>query len=211
VAKREPPATGGKLEHDMAFMKLPVVWWCFGFFLLSTMTLAVVQGFAVSILKAMHGVSFESATLTLTADMLCAALGVFVGGFVAARTANSDRVEIIAKKPAGVFYGIQTLRLDSAKASLHAARLETRAEKARARAWEASYRQADALRREEQGRSLRAVSEADAMCEARVSKARRSASAIQTIVKTETRYDTTGCPVRERVPADLLQDALRPR
>ena len=79
-------------EHAMAFMKLPVVWWCFGFFFLSTMTLAVVQGFAVSILKAMHGVSFESATLTLTAYMLSAALGVFVGGFVAARTANSDRV-----------------------------------------------------------------------------------------------------------------------
>jgi MFS family permease len=79
-------------EHAMAFMKLSVVWWCFGFFFLSTMTLAVVQGFAVSILKAMHGVSFESATLTLTAYMLSAALGVFVGGFVAARTANSDRV-----------------------------------------------------------------------------------------------------------------------
>ena len=30
-------------EHDMAFMKLPVVWWWFGFFFLSTMTLAVVQ------------------------------------------------------------------------------------------------------------------------------------------------------------------------
>ena len=26
------------VEHSMAFMKLPVVWWCFGFFLLSTMT-----------------------------------------------------------------------------------------------------------------------------------------------------------------------------
>ena len=79
-------------EHDMAFMKLPVVWWCFGFFLLSTMTLAVVQIFSVSILKAMHGVSFEAATLTLTAYMLCGALGMFVGGFIAARTTNSDRV-----------------------------------------------------------------------------------------------------------------------
>ena len=56
----------GHAEHDMAFMKLPVVWWCFGFFLLSTMTLAVVQSFAVSILKAMHGVSFEAATYTIT-------------------------------------------------------------------------------------------------------------------------------------------------
>jgi len=106
--------------------------------------------------------------------------------------------------------GVQTLRLDSAKASLHASRLETARETAKARAWEASYRQADALRREEQGRSLRAVSEADAMCEARVSKARRSASAIQTIVKTETRYDTTGCPVRSSVPVNSLRDALKP-
>ncbi len=45
----------GPVEHSMAFMKLPVVWWCFGFFLLSTMTLAVVQSFSVSILKACTG------------------------------------------------------------------------------------------------------------------------------------------------------------
>ena len=83
-------------EHAMAFMKLPVVWWCFGFFLLSTMTLAVIQSFAVSILKALHGISFEAATLTLTAYMLCGAVGMFVGGFVAARSAHSDRVVAIA-------------------------------------------------------------------------------------------------------------------
>ena len=82
----------GPAEHSMAFMKLPVVWWCFSFFLLSTMTLAVVQSFSVSILKAVHGVSFEAATLTLTAYMLCGALGMLVGGFVAAHTLSSDRV-----------------------------------------------------------------------------------------------------------------------
>ncbi|QTN28823.1 MFS transporter [Rhodoferax sp. AJA081-3] len=82
----------GETEHGMAFMKLPVVWWCFGFFLLSTMTLAVVQNFSISILKAMHGVSLEAATYTLTAYMLCGAVGMFIGGFVAAKTANSDRV-----------------------------------------------------------------------------------------------------------------------
>jgi MFS transporter, FSR family, fosmidomycin resistance protein len=79
-------------EHSMAFMKLPVVWWCFAFFFLSTMTLAVVQSFSVSILKAMHGISFESATLTLTAYMLCGAAGMFAGGFVAANSRHSDRV-----------------------------------------------------------------------------------------------------------------------
>ncbi len=83
-------------EHGMAFMKLPVVWWCFAFFMLSTMTLAVVQSFSASILKAMHGVSFEAATLTLTAYMLCGALGMFVGGFVAVRRSDSDRVVAVA-------------------------------------------------------------------------------------------------------------------
>ena len=79
-------------EHDLAFMRLPVVWWCFGFFLLSTMTFAMVQSFSVSLLKAMHGVSFEAATLTLTAYSLCGALGMLGGGMVAARTPDSDRV-----------------------------------------------------------------------------------------------------------------------
>ncbi len=79
-------------EHSLAFMRLPVVWWCFAFFLLSTMTLAVVQSFSISILKAMHGISYESATWTLSAYMLCGAVGMLVGGFVAARSVHSDRV-----------------------------------------------------------------------------------------------------------------------
>jgi MFS family permease len=90
--KAQDNAAHGPAEHSLAFMKLPVVWWCFAFFLLSTMTMAVVQSFSVSILKAMFGVSFEAATLTITGYMLAGALGMLVGGFVAARTPNSDRV-----------------------------------------------------------------------------------------------------------------------
>lgn len=89
---RVVPSADAPQEHSMAFMRLPVVWWCFAFFLLSTMTLAVVQGFSVSILQALYGVRFEAATLTLTAYMLCGALGMLVGGFVAARSSHSDQV-----------------------------------------------------------------------------------------------------------------------
>ncbi|NVO07771.1 MAG: MFS transporter, partial [Rhodoferax sp.] len=92
VAHKAHDASHGPAEHSLAFMKLPVVWWCFAFFLLSTMTLAVVQNFSVSILKSMYGVGFEAATLTITGYMLAGAVGMFVGGFVAARTPNSDRV-----------------------------------------------------------------------------------------------------------------------
>ncbi|WP_180126687.1 MFS transporter [Rhodoferax sp. BLA1] len=93
-------------EHSLAFMKLPVVWWCFAFFLLSTMTLAVVQNFSVSILKALHGISFETATYTLTAYMLCGALGTFVGGFVAANARQSDRVVALSMSAAAVLLGL---------------------------------------------------------------------------------------------------------
>lgn len=93
-------------EHSMAFMKLPVVWWCFAFFLLSTMTLAVVQSYAVSILKAMHGISFETATLTITAYMLSGALGILVGGFVAAASRHSDRVVALSMTVAAVLLAL---------------------------------------------------------------------------------------------------------
>ncbi len=91
VVRHAEHDTAASKPSDLAFLKLPVVWWCFGFFLLSTMTLAVVQSFSVPILKALHGISFELATATLTAYMLCGALGMLVGGFVAARQANSDK------------------------------------------------------------------------------------------------------------------------
>lgn len=88
-----PPQGQARGSHDLAFLRLPVVWWCFAFFLLSTVTLAVVQNFSVPILKALHGVSFERASMTLTAYMLCGAVGMLVGGFVAARWPRwSDRV-----------------------------------------------------------------------------------------------------------------------
>lgn len=81
---------------ELAYLKLPVIWWCFAFFMLSTMTLAVVQSFVPSILKNLYGVSMEAATLTISAYMLCGALGIVVGGFVAAygpqHRLSSDRV-----------------------------------------------------------------------------------------------------------------------
>ncbi|TSE29562.1 Fosmidomycin resistance protein [Tepidimonas thermarum] len=87
-----PRRQGATRAEDLAFLRLPVVWWCFGFFLLSTMTLAVVQTYATSILQAVHGVPLETATLTVTAYMLAGAVGMLAGGFVASRTRAVDRV-----------------------------------------------------------------------------------------------------------------------
>ncbi len=81
---------------SLAFLKLPVVWWCFAFFLLSTITLAVVQSYSASILKAMHGVSLQAATATLTAYMLASAAGILVGGFVSARMGSQSSDKVVA-------------------------------------------------------------------------------------------------------------------
>jgi MFS transporter, FSR family, fosmidomycin resistance protein len=99
VHRDHSEATVVKKESDFAFLKLPVVWWCFGFFMLSTVTLAMVQSFSVPILKAMHNISFEMATMTLTAYLLCGAFGILVGGFIASnqtkRGVSSDKAIMI--------------------------------------------------------------------------------------------------------------------
>jgi MFS transporter, FSR family, fosmidomycin resistance protein len=93
IVLRQSSTNNSAAPSTLAFLKLPVIWWCFGFFLLSTMTLAMVQSYAVSLLQLVHQVSFSQATTTLTAYMLCSAVGIFVGGFVTARLAqHSDRV-----------------------------------------------------------------------------------------------------------------------
>jgi MFS transporter, FSR family, fosmidomycin resistance protein len=92
VVRKQEAAEASSLD----FLKLPVVWWCFAFFLLSTITLAVVQSYSASILKAMHGVSLQAATATLTAYMLASALGILVGGFVAARLGAQRSDKVIA-------------------------------------------------------------------------------------------------------------------
>lgn len=79
-------------SHGLAFLRLPVVWWCFTLFVFSTVALSVVQSFSVSILQAVHGVSFEAAFYTLTAYMVCGAEGMLFGGFGAAHSARSDQV-----------------------------------------------------------------------------------------------------------------------
>jgi MFS family permease len=100
-------SVSGSAQSDLAFMRLPVVWWCFGFFLLSTVTLAVVQNFSVSILKELHGVSLELASMTLTAYMLFGAVGMLMGGFVAARFPTiSDRVVAICMSCAAVLMAL---------------------------------------------------------------------------------------------------------
>lgn len=89
--------------------------------------------------------------------------------------------------------------------------------KASAQRWEASARglraafdEAEALRRGETAAARAAVALAEKACEARVATARRSARAIETIIKQEVIRDANGCPARRIVPVERLRDALAP-
>jgi FSR family fosmidomycin resistance protein-like MFS transporter len=93
-------------DSGLEFLKLSVVWWCFGYFLLSTMTLAVVQSFATPILQQLHGVSLHTATLTLTAYMVAGAAGMLAGGLLAVRVSENNKVVAVCMASAAVLFGI---------------------------------------------------------------------------------------------------------
>ncbi|MCS0607598.1 MFS transporter [Massilia solisilvae] len=87
------PARPAAREEDgsFAFLRLPQVWMCFGFFFLTAVALAGIQSFASTALVATYGISLAAATSAYTIYMLASAGGMVLGGFFAARASNHDR------------------------------------------------------------------------------------------------------------------------
>ena len=88
----EPNSIGGTPDHALAFMKLPAIWLCFGFFFWSTVTLSAIQSFAGPALQAMHGVSQAAGAMVVTGYTLFGVAGMLCGGFVAGRALRPERV-----------------------------------------------------------------------------------------------------------------------
>lgn len=92
---RLPPAkatAAAPLEHSFAFMKLPAVWMCFGFFLFYAAALSGVQLFAPEAARLLHAVPLDRAAICLTVYMVCSAAGMVVGGFLVADPARCERI-----------------------------------------------------------------------------------------------------------------------
>ncbi len=90
----DPPVVrqpGQVQESAFAFLRLPTIWMCFGFFFLSSVSLGGIQSFASTSLVALYHVSLASATSAYTVYMLASAVGMIAGGFVGARTSSHDR------------------------------------------------------------------------------------------------------------------------
>ena len=86
---------------SVTFLKLPAVWLCWGFFWLSALALSGVQSFSSTALNQLYELPLALTTAAYSTYMLASAAGMFLGGFVAARFSNPDRVIAIAFMLAG--------------------------------------------------------------------------------------------------------------
>lgn len=80
------------VEDPMAFLRIPAVWMCFGFFFFYAMSLSVVQAFAPEAARQLHAVPIALVAVCLTIYMVCSAGGMVLGGFLAADPARCERV-----------------------------------------------------------------------------------------------------------------------
>ena len=74
-----------------AFLRLPAVWGCFAFFFFTTVGLSSVQSYSSPALQNMYGLPLAWTALVVTGFMLCSALGMIGGGFLAARVQRLEK------------------------------------------------------------------------------------------------------------------------
>ncbi|HMO47480.1 MAG TPA: MFS transporter [Rubrivivax sp.] len=79
-------------EGALAFLKLPAVWTCFGFFFLYAGALSIVQTFASEAARQLHDVPLRWIGMCLTVYMVSAAAGMVLGGFLISDPRRSERI-----------------------------------------------------------------------------------------------------------------------
>ena len=88
VEANPPPGghTTAVLEpaHQLAFLRLPVLWLCFCFFFCITAALVAIQTFAGPALQALYGLPLTVSATVVTGFTLLGALGMVIGGFLSA-------------------------------------------------------------------------------------------------------------------------------
>jgi len=90
---RAKPAPVG---HSLAFLAIPAVWMCFGFFFLYAVVISGVQAFAPEAARLLHDVPTRWAALCLTFYMVASAGGMVVGGFLAADPSRCEKIVSVA-------------------------------------------------------------------------------------------------------------------
>ncbi|ANQ85764.1 putative fosmidomycin resistance protein [Azoarcus olearius] len=83
---------GGAQASSFDFLGVPAVWLCFLFFFFTTMAFGAFQNYGTPLLQALFDLTLAAAASGITAFLLAAAGGMFLGGFIAARYAAHDRL-----------------------------------------------------------------------------------------------------------------------
>jgi MFS family permease len=104
AAMAVPPHAGGHARDEakagsgsaLAFLAVPAVWMCFGFFLLTTTAFGALQNFAPPALGGLYGLTLATATTALSAYLLGGAAGIAAGGFLAGRGDGHERIIMLA-------------------------------------------------------------------------------------------------------------------
>jgi len=77
---------------EFAFLRIPAVWMCFGFFFFYAMALSVVQTFAPAAAGQLHAVPVALVAICVTTYMVTSAAGMVFGGFLASDPSRCERI-----------------------------------------------------------------------------------------------------------------------
>jgi FSR family fosmidomycin resistance protein-like MFS transporter len=88
--------------NAFGFLRVPAVWMCFAFFLITALALGGIQSFSSSSLRDLYGMSLVWATAGYTAYMVASAAGTIWGGFLASKTTRHDRTIAFGFTAAGL-------------------------------------------------------------------------------------------------------------
>lgn len=86
------PAASSAGGGELAFLRIPAVWMCFGFFFFYAMVISVVQTFAPVAAGQLHAVPLALVAICLTVYMVANSGGMVLGGFLASDPARCERI-----------------------------------------------------------------------------------------------------------------------
>jgi MFS family permease len=92
AAKAAAKKSSASDVNVFAFLRVPAVWMCLSYFLITAVAGGGIQAFSIPGLRELYGVSLAWATSCFTVYMLASAAGMIFGGFIIARNVRPERI-----------------------------------------------------------------------------------------------------------------------
>ncbi len=91
-ASNASKSSNAAASGSFAFLAIPAVWMCFGFFFLYAVVISGVQAFAPEAARQLHDVPLRWAAMCLTFYMVASAGGMVLGGFLASDPSRCEKI-----------------------------------------------------------------------------------------------------------------------